>query len=137
MILMDNNKDYKIEVYTSALMLMIASADDHIDDNEIDTIRDIISDFYDIDIETTKKILIDAYKVIEESTDVYQIGSFLNEHLSKQDKIDLICCVFEVAYSDENLHFMEKHLADKISNIFNLNKAELLKAKQEIEKYLE
>ena len=136
MILMDNNKDYKIEVYTSALMLMIASADEHVDDNEISTIKDIITDFYDTDMEMAEKILIDAYKVIEESTDIYQIGSFLNEKLSKQDKIDLICCIFEVAYSDKNLHFMEKHLVDKISNIFNLNRSELLKAKQDIEKYL-
>ena len=133
---MDNNKDYKIEVYTSALMLMIASADEHVDDNEISTIKDIITDFYDTDMEMAEKILIDAYKVIEESTDIYQIGSFLNEKLSKQDKIDLICCIFEVAYSDKNLHFMEKHLVDKISNIFNLNRSELLKAKQDIEKYL-
>lgn len=136
MILKDNNKDYKIEIYTSALMLMIASADEHVDDNEISTIKDIITDFYDTNMEMAEKILIDAYKVIEESTDIYQIGSFLNEKLSKQDKIDLICCIFEVAYSDKNLHFMEKHLVDKISNIFNLNRSELLKAKQDIEKYL-
>ena len=136
MILKDNNKDYKIEIYTSALMLMIASADEHVDDNEISTIKDIITDFYDTDMEMAEKILIDAYKVIEESTDIYQIGSFLNEKLSKQDKIDFICCIFEVAYSDKNLHFMEKHLVDKISNIFNLNRSELLKAKQDIEKYL-
>ncbi len=136
MILKDNNKDYKIEIYTSALMIMIASADEHVDDNEISTIKDIITDFYDTNMEMAEKILIDAYKVIEESTDIYQIGSFLNEKLSKQDKIDLICCIFEVAYSDKNLHFMEKHLVDKISNIFNLNRSELLKAKQDIEKYL-
>ena len=136
MILKDNNKDYKIEIYTSALMIMIASADEHVDDNEISTIKDIITDFYDTDMEMAENILIDAYKVIEESTDIYQIGSFLNEKLSKQDKIDLICCIFEVAYSDKNLHFMEKHLVDKISNIFNLNRSELLKAKQDIEKYL-
>ena len=136
MILNDNNKDYKIQVYTSALMLIIASADENIDPDEIKTIKDIIMDFYNLDSEITEKGLLDAQKLIDESIDVYHIGSFLNEELSKQDRIDLICCVFEVAYADGNLHFMEKHLADKISNIFNINRKELFKARKEIEKYL-
>ena len=137
MILNDNNKDYKIEVYTTSLMLIIANADENIDSNEINTIKDIIADFYDTDNKAINDILENAQNLVEDSTDVYQIGSFLNEKLSKQDRIDLICCIFEVAYSDNNLDFTEKHLISKIANIFNLNKLELLEAKQEIEKYLE
>tara|TARA_B100000959_G_C14945219_1_gene609564 strand:- start:391 stop:804 length:414 start_codon:yes stop_codon:yes gene_type:complete len=137
MILNDNNKDYKIQIYTSALMIIIASADENIEKEEIETIKEVISDFYNLNMEVVKKIIQDAQTVIDDSVDIYHIASFLNENLSKQDRIDLIYCIFEVAYSDNNLHFMEKHLIDKISNIFNLNKTQILNAKKEIQKYLQ
>ena len=137
MILNDNNKDYKIQVYTCALMIIIASADENLEAEEIDVIKDIISDFYSLEIEIIEKIIKDAQIVINDSIDIYQIASFINKELSKQDKIDLIYCIFEIAYSDNNLHFMEKHLIDKIANIFNLNKSEIFKAKKEIQKYLQ
>ena len=137
MILNDNNKDYKIQVYTCALMIIIASADENLEAEEINVIKDIISDFYSLEIEIIEKIMNDAQIVIDDSIDIYQIGSFINKELSKQDKIDLIYCIFEIAYSDNDLHFMEKHLIDKIANIFNLNKSEIFKAKKEIQKYLQ
>ena len=137
MILNDNNKDYKIQVYTCALMIIIASADENLEAEEINVIKDIISDFYSLEIEIIEKIMRDAQIVIDDSIDIYQIGSFINKELSKQDKIDLIYCIFEIAYSDNDLHFMEKHLIDKIANIFNLNKSEIFKAKKEIQKYLQ
>ena len=137
MILNDNNKDYKIQVYTCALMIIIASADENLEAEEIDVIKDIISDFYSLEMEIIEKIMKDAQIVIDDSIDIYQIASFINKELSKQDKIDLIYCIFEIAYSDSNLHFMEKHLIDKIANIFNLNKSEIFKAKKEIQKYLQ
>ena len=115
MILNDNNKDYKIQVYTCALMIIIASADENLEAEEIDVIKDIISDFYSLEMEIIEKIMKDAQIVIDDSIDIYQIASFINKELSKQDKIDLIYCIFEIAYSDSNLHFMEKHLIDKIA----------------------
>ena len=51
MILNDNNKDYKIQVYTCALMTIIASADEKLEEEEINVIKDIISDFYSLEIE--------------------------------------------------------------------------------------
>ena len=50
MILNDNNKDYKIQVYTCALMIIIASADENLEVEEINVIKDIISDFYSLEI---------------------------------------------------------------------------------------
>ena len=137
MILNDNNKDYKIQVYTCALMILIASADENLEAKEISVIKDIISDFYSLKLEKIEKIMKDAQMVIDDSIDIYEIASFINKELSKQDRIDLIYCIFEVAYSDQNLHFMERHLIDKISNIFNLNKSEIFNAKKEIQKYLQ
>ena len=53
----------------------------------------------------------------------------------QSDKLDFIGCVFEIAYSDGVLHYLEHHTVKKISNILNLSKHEVIKSKQEIEKF--
>ena len=49
------------------------------------------------------------------------IGSLIEkEGLDYEDKIDFICCAFEVAYTDEDLHYFEEHLIKTISNMLNI-----------------
>ena len=56
--------------------------------------------------------------------------------MTSQDLIDLLCCIFEVAYADENLHFMERHIIKKIVNILNIDNEDMIKANKNIKDYL-
>ena len=52
------------------------------------------------------------------------------------DKIDFICCTFEVGISDGELHYIEEHAIKKIATILNVNHQDLIKAKIGIRKFL-
>ena len=99
-------------------------------------IRSIIKNhlikIFDIDEVSYKKLIKDGYNTIKESTDIYELGSFINASLNNQEKIELLLCIFEVAYSDKDFHFMERHQINQIVNILNINKDKALKAKKEI-----
>ena len=43
------------------------------------------------------------------STGLFQFGTQLNQNFSHDDKLDFISCIFEVAYADGNLHYLEHH----------------------------
>ena len=131
-----SNNEYKIQLYTTSLMLMVSSADERIDESELKIIKEILIDYFKINMELSEKLILDSYKLIEESTDIYEIASFINNSLNNQEKIDLLCCIFEVAYSDKELHFMERHLINQIANILNINKDKMLKVKKEMQNYL-
>ncbi|SVE09451.1 uncharacterized protein METZ01_LOCUS462305, partial [marine metagenome] len=64
-------------------------------------------------------------------------GVQLNKDLSHDDKLDFINCLFEVAYADGKLHYLEHHTVKKISNILNLHRDDIIAAKAEIESYLD
>ena len=83
-----------------------------------------------------QKIIEKAKKKLEESTDIFEFGRTLNKYWSYQDKVDFICCAFEVGYSDGDLHYLEHHTIKKIANIFNLHRDDIVLAKAEIESYL-
>jgi len=120
----------------TALLLHISKADDIIQDNEINLIKNIIEDFFKISEDDSTEIINISLKILENSTDIYELGKELNRHFNYQDKIDFICCAFEVAYADNRLHYLEEHFIKTISSILNVEQTDLIKSKTEIRNYL-
>ncbi len=127
-----DNKQHEIQLYTTSLMLMVASADNNISNNEIEIIKKIITDFFKINEEISKEIISKSYNIIDEATDIYQIASFINKSFDKEEKIRLIYSTFKIAYSDKKFHYMERHLINQIANILNLHKKEIIEIKKGI-----
>ena len=132
-----NKNNYKEEILAAgALLLSISKADEKIDENETQLIQDIIIDFFEISIEDSINIIEISSDMLNESTDIYEFGRTLNNCFSYSDKVDFICCTFEVAYADKVLHFREEHFIKKISIILNVEHSDLINAKAEIKQYL-
>jgi len=133
-----NKNNYKDEILSAtALLLSISNADDNIDRNEIDLIKDIIIDFFEVNKDDCTDIINISLQMLNSSTDIYEYGRVLNKVFTYNDKVDFICCTFEVAYSDEILHFKEEYFIKKISTILNVNHSDLINSKTEMKKYLE
>jgi len=132
-----NKNNYSEDIISAtSLLLSISNADDSIIDTEIQMVKDIILDFFDLPESELNNIIKVSSIELKESTDLYEFGKILNKNFSYQDKIDFICCAFEVAYADKKLHYLEEHLIKKISFILNVEHSDLIKSKKEIEKYL-
>ena len=118
-----NKKDEKKLISsTTSLLLKVASADQIIKKEELDIIKEIICDFFSIDIEEAERTISETVELNKESIDLFEAGSYVNETLTLQDKIDFILCIYEVAYIDDNLDFLERHVINQILNILNINK---------------
>ena len=132
-----NKNNYSEDIISAtSLLLSISNADDSIIDSEIQMVKDIILDFFNLPGSELNNIIKVSSIELKESTDLYEFGKILNKNFSYQDKIDFICCAFEVAYADKKLHYLEEHLIKKISFILNVEHSDLIKSKKEIEKYL-
>ena len=133
---MERTNNSKLQIYTTSILMLVASADEKIEESEITIIKEILIDFFKINKEQSNKLILLSEEIIKESTDIYEIASFLNNEFSQEDKIELLYCIFEVAYCDKDFHFMERHVINKIANILNINRRELLKANKEIQNIL-
>ena len=130
---MDSNKTI---IYSSCLLLIVAQADNKLLKEEISVIQEIISDFFQLDIESTKDIVRKSLFEIENAVDIYQFSKYLNSELNYADKLDLVKCIFEVGYIDGELHHLEYHYIKTISDLLNVEKADLINAKKEIKRYI-
>ena len=127
-----HNKDIEIINASTALLLAVSNADNHIDKNEINIIKEIIIDFFNVKSLNIDNIIQNNIINLEASTDFYEFGKILNENFTYQDKIDFICCTYEVAFIDNKMHYHEDHIIKKISYILNVEHQDLIEAKNEI-----
>ena len=124
-------------ISASCLLLTVAKSDEKIDTKELNIIKEIIIDFFNTKYEDVDYIIEKSKKIIADSFDIFEFGRDLNEVFSYQDKIDFICCTFEVAYIDKELHYLEEYSIKKIASILNVKHSDLINSKNEIKKYLD
>ena len=134
---MDHTTDsYDVKLAATCLLTKVAFADEYLDPQEEKIIHEIISDFFSIDDVETNKLFKDSNQLLEKSTDIFSFGQLLNQNFSKEDKIDYIGCIFEVASADGELHYLENHTIKKIAYILNIQHDDLITVKMEIKRFL-
>ena len=126
----------KTTLYSSCLLLYIAKADQKLEKEEISIIKDILIDYFEINDSDALNIIKLSLESLKEATDVFEYANFLNNNLAYADKLDLVKCIFEVGYSDGELHYLEHHYIKSISNMLNIDREDIIKAKLEIKKYI-
>ena len=130
---------YKQEeiISATAILLSVAKADEIIEKKELESIQIILADFFKLKCkDEINKIIDSALVELDNAIDIFEFGNKLNKYWDYQDKIDFICCAFEVSFSDGELHYIEEHTIKKIATILNVNHQDLIKSKIEIKKYL-
>ena len=127
---------YEVKLATTCLLTKVAFADEYLDPQEEKIIREILTDFFSIKTEEVNKLFKDSNQLLEKSTDIFSFGQLLNQYFTKEDKIDLIGCIFEVAFIDGELHYIESHTIKSIANILNLDHNDLIQTKMEIKRFL-
>ena len=121
----------------SALLLSVADADEILEADELDTIRDILIDYFQLMPEAADQSMEKGRELLKASTGLFAVGDLLNKSFGQGEKLEFIKCVFEVGYSDGELHYLEHHTIKKIANILNVEQADLVQAKIEVAEWFE
>ena len=129
----DKNNNKEILAATS-LLLCIAKSDEKLDFDELNIIKEIICDFFNI-TDNYQSIYDKALNDLKKSTDIYVFSKILNEEFSYIDKLDFLNCIFEVACIDGKLHYLEEYFIKKISKTLNVNNNDFIKCKMKMKKY--
>ena len=131
-----NHDTYNVKIAATCLLTKVAFADDYLDPSEEKIIREILCDFFSLEKQEVNILFKDANTIMKDSTDIFSFGKTLNDAFDKEDKLDFIGCIFEVAFSDGELHYLEGHTIKSIANILNIERHELIESKMEIKRFL-
>ena len=131
------NDSHETKLSAACLLLSVAEADEILEQQELDTIQDILKDFFSITDNMAHKLTHEAQDKIKNATGLFEFGQHLNSVFDHADRLDFISCIFEVAYADGDLHYLEHHTVKKIANILNVSREDILVSKTEMENFLD
>jgi len=109
----------------------VANADRSIDKKEKEIILNKIKDTTDLSILTEKEIFNVIKEKSESEVSFYGLIRDINENLSKDDKVEVLKMLWEVAYADGVLDIDEEKIIRRSAEMLGINPSIVLQTKQE------
>ena len=68
---------------------------------------------------------------VDESTSLYEFTRVINDHYSAEQKLQLVSCMWQVAYADGNLDKYEEHLIRRVAELTYVPHQDYIRVKLE------
>jgi uncharacterized tellurite resistance protein B-like protein len=126
--------DFEIDLIACVLAYEVARADGSISDDELDSLlKEIEKVTEDVDKSPNEVFnLIKNYS--ENSVSFHEFISDINNDFTREDKLELIHYLWDVAYADNILDVNEERLIRRIANLINLKDLDVLRLKDKARK---
>ena len=126
--------DFEIDLIACVLAYEVARADGSISDDELDSLlKEIEKVTEDVDKSPNEVFnLIKNYS--ENSVSFHEFISDINNDFTREDKLELIHYLWDVAYADNILDVNEERLIRRIANLINLRDLDVLRLKDKAKK---
>jgi uncharacterized tellurite resistance protein B-like protein len=124
------HSDQQKHLAAAALMIEIATIDEHFSDTERETLRHELQSQYQIDDKTIHTLMELAEQEHHQATSHYQFTQLINDSFSNHEKFDLLVSMWRIAYADNQLDKYEEYMVRKLSELLHLPHSSFIKAKQ-------
>ena len=123
------NRRFEINLIASVLAYEVARSDGAVSEDEL---NNLVKEIDKISI-NTKKNSKEIFDLIEahsnDSVSFYEFVEDINNNFSKDEKLDLIKYLWEIAYADNILDVNEERLIRRISDLIHIKDIEVLRLK--------
>ena len=125
-------KPKNLKLISLCLAFEVANADNEIDDAEKELIFKKIRDSINLDVLSEKEIFSIIEAESEKKVSFYDLIYDINKNLSKDEKVDVIKMLWEVAYADEVLEVDEEKIIRRSAEMLGIKPSIVLKTKDQI-----
>jgi uncharacterized tellurite resistance protein B-like protein len=123
---------HDILVATCALLVEIARIDNTFTQEEMTTILSILKEKYGLSKQNADALIAEAEKQLEESVDLWQFASLINENYSNEEKMEIIEILWRIVYVDGKMDQYEHYLMNKMKNLLRISHDQLIDAKLKV-----
>ena len=119
-----------VNLATAALLMEMMRSDFEVDERELQTVEDSVRNLVGGDEEGLRELLRRADRKAEESVSLYEFTRRLHEHLSPEEKLDVVESLWRVAFADGRLDDHELHMMRKIQGLLHIPRKDFVAAKK-------
>lgn len=127
----ESSKDahHELGLATAALAMDIARADSSMDDQERQHIASALANYFSLTAAETERVMRLADTRLQESVSMYDFTSQLKDGLDRQERVEIIRLLWDVAWADNEIHKYEEHFIRKIADLLHVSHSDYIHAK--------
>ena len=126
----DNTPDKNtIELAAAVLMIEIGLADDHIQEEERQVIKNLLTNNFNLDQNEIDALISLAEEEVDHAVSLYEFTQLLNDTLSMSEKVNIIENLWQVAYADSVIDKYEEYYIRKIADLLYISHSNYIKSK--------
>lgn len=118
-----------LKLISLCLAYEVANADNEIDTKERDLLLNLIKENTDVSLVSEKEIFQLIQEDSEKSISFYDIIRDINKGLNKEEKVDIIKMLWEVAYADNVLDVDEERIIRRSAEMLGIKPSIVLQTK--------
>jgi uncharacterized tellurite resistance protein B-like protein len=123
--------EYQLQLACAALMIEVLYADYSVEQDELDTLRGVLQDHFDLDKDEAESLIELAEEERADATDYYQFTSLINEYHTQKQKRELITRLWQMVYADRSVHKFEEHLVRRLADLLHVPHSAYIQSKHE------
>ncbi|MEL0067797.1 MAG: TerB family tellurite resistance protein [Gammaproteobacteria bacterium] len=124
----------QLQLAITILLLEVDRTDHEIEEVEVERIKMLVKDKFNLTNEATQALMDEADDTINDIIDFHQFTSLLNQHFDLDQKCRLVQYMWEIALADGNLDAYEDQFIRKVADLMYLRHSELLSARERAKK---
>ncbi|HJM83259.1 MAG TPA: TerB family tellurite resistance protein [Nitrospinota bacterium] len=125
----DATDGHDIRVATCAIFLEMAKIDGKFTTDEQLLILEIIHSKFGLDKHLIDQLVKEAEAELDKSIDLWSFTNKINKNYTRQEKVDILECVWSLILSDSVIDQHEEYLARKLTSLLRLTHKEFIDAK--------
>ena len=125
----DEEKETGARVAAAALLFEAAMSDYQLDDVERQTIKDLITEQFNLDRADAMTLIALAESQAKEATGLHGFTTLINQNWSETERVDLMEKMWRVVYADGRLDDHELHLMRKIQRLLHIPQVDYVAGK--------
>ncbi len=126
-----HDRDHAIHMATAVLMVDVARADHVFEEEELDSVLNLIERHFRLEAEEAATIFNAASEKADDLVSLHEFTKLLHANLDEDEKARVIGLLWEIAYADGKLDKFEDSLVLKISDLLHVNRARVMRLKHD------
>jgi uncharacterized tellurite resistance protein B-like protein len=120
----------KLQIATAALFVEMTRADFEALQVEKEAVLKSLATTLDLDRETAIELLGLAQEEAEEAVELFQFTRLVDSSFSKEQKVEIIERLWQIAFADNHLDKHEEHLVRKVADLLHVPHRDFIAAKK-------
>jgi uncharacterized tellurite resistance protein B-like protein len=121
--------EHRLRLAAAALLIEVSRADYTVDSAELRTIKTVLQTSLGISQGEIDELIALAGTAADKATSLYEFTRLINDHYSRQQKLQVIQSMWRIAYADDSLDKYEERLIRQVSDLIHVPHKDYIRLK--------